>query len=52
MAQSPDELYAELYDASVPDVPGEIDFYRKLAAEATARGEAVREVVSRKEEAR
>jgi len=38
--QSPDELYAELYDASVPDWPGEIEFYRGLAAEATARGEA------------
>jgi len=44
MAQSPEELYAELYDASVPDWPGEIDFYRELAAEATARGEAVLEV--------
>lgn len=44
MAQSPDELYAELYDASVPDWPGEMDFYRGFAAEATARGAAVLEV--------
>lgn len=34
---------AQLYDASVPDWPGEIDFYRKLTAEAAQRG-AVLEV--------
>ncbi len=44
MSQSPDELYAELYDASVPDWPGELDFYREVAAEAAARGEAVMEL--------
>jgi SAM-dependent methyltransferase len=35
---------AQLYDASVPDWPGEIDFYRELAAEAAASGETVLEV--------
>jgi len=44
MTESANELYAELYDASVPDWPGEIDFYRALAAEAIARGEAVLEL--------
>jgi hypothetical protein len=37
MAQSPDELCAELYNASAPDWSGEIDFYRELAAEAAVR---------------
>ena len=44
MVQSVEERAAELYDVSVPDWPGEIDFYRTLAAEATGDGEAVLEV--------
>ena len=35
---------AQLYDASVPDWPGEIDFYQELAAEAASKGGAVLEV--------
>ena len=35
---------AETYDAVVPDWPGEIGFYRELAAEAHANGQAVLEV--------
>jgi ubiquinone/menaquinone biosynthesis C-methylase UbiE len=38
------EFYAETYDTVVPDWPGEIDFYRKLAAEARVKGQAVLEV--------
>jgi ubiquinone/menaquinone biosynthesis C-methylase UbiE len=44
MSRSIPERVAELYDASVPDWPGEIDFYQELAAEATAKGERVLEV--------
>jgi SAM-dependent methyltransferase len=35
---------AQLYDASVSDWPGEIDFYRALAAEVTSHSGAVLEV--------
>jgi len=38
------EFYAQTYDTVVPDWPGEIDFYRKLAAEAHANSQAVLEV--------
>ena len=38
------EFYAQTYDAVVPDWPGEIDFYRELAAEAHANGQAMLEV--------
>src|SRR5215217_5056028 len=38
------EIYADLYDASEVGWPGELDFYRELAAGATARGEGVLEV--------
>jgi len=38
------EFYARTYDVSVPDWPGEIDFYRELATQAKARGGAVLEV--------
>lgn len=38
------KFYARTYDASVSDWPGEIDFYRELAAEARANGQAVLEV--------
>jgi ubiquinone/menaquinone biosynthesis C-methylase UbiE len=37
-------FYAETYDTVVPDWPGEIDFYRALAAEATSKGQAVLEI--------
>ncbi len=38
------EFYAQTYDVSVSDWPGEIDFYRELAAEAASDGRAVLEV--------
>ena len=38
------EFYAQAYDTSVPDWPGEIDFYHKLAVEAKSNGQAVLEV--------
>lgn len=44
MLQTPEQLAAELYDVSVPDWDGEIDFYRGLAQEAKARGQSVLEV--------
>ena len=44
MTQSPEQLAAELYDVSVPDWDGEIDFYRKFAREVKARGQSVLEV--------
>lgn len=44
MTQSPEQLAAELYDLSVPDWDGELNFYRELTREAKARGESVLEV--------
>ncbi len=38
------EFYAQTYDASVGDWPGEIDFYKELAAEAHLNGRAVLEL--------
>jgi ubiquinone/menaquinone biosynthesis C-methylase UbiE len=38
------QLAAELYDVSVPDWPGELDFYQRLAETAQAQGQAVLEV--------
>ena len=38
------EFYAETYAATVPDWPGEIDYYLAMAAEAHAGGHAVLEV--------
>jgi ubiquinone/menaquinone biosynthesis C-methylase UbiE len=38
------EFYAQTYDVAVPDWPGEINFYRELAAEAHSNGQAVLEV--------
>jgi len=38
------EFYAQTYDASVADWPGEIDFYRELVAEATSHRRTVLEV--------
>jgi SAM-dependent methyltransferase len=40
----PDEFYAQTYDDSVPDWPGEIDFYRALSAEVRSAGGAVLEI--------
>lgn len=39
-----DEYYARTYDASVPDWPGEIDFYRELASGAASGGGRVLEL--------
>ena len=44
MTLSAADLYADLYDASDVSWPGELDFYQALAADVTARGEAVLEV--------
>lgn len=37
-------FYAETYEATVADWPGEIEFYRELAAEADAKSQGVLEV--------
>ncbi|HEX6036062.1 MAG TPA: class I SAM-dependent methyltransferase, partial [Anaerolineales bacterium] len=42
--RTPEQLSAELYDVSVPNWDGEIDFYRELAREVKARGKSVLEV--------
>lgn len=39
-----DPRVAQLYDLMVPDWPGEIEFYRGLAAEAARRGQSVLEI--------
>jgi SAM-dependent methyltransferase len=39
-----DEFYAGTYDDSVPDWPGEIEFYRKLSKAVRSSGRAVLEV--------
>lgn len=41
---NPDQFYADTYDDSVPDWPGEIDFYRGLAADVRSRGGSVLEI--------
>ena len=46
MTKSPEQLAAELYDISVPDWAGEINFYLELGREAKARGKSVLEVAS------
>lgn len=38
------EFYVETYDASVPDWPGEIEFYLRLAEQASSNGQAVLEL--------
>jgi SAM-dependent methyltransferase len=38
------EFYAQTYDESVPDWPGEIDFYRDFASKGRARGESLLDV--------
>src|SRR5512136_1073618 len=42
--QNADQFYAQTYDDSVPDWPGEIDFYRALAAEVKSDGGTVLEL--------
>jgi ubiquinone/menaquinone biosynthesis C-methylase UbiE len=42
--KTPKQLFAELYDASVPDWDGELDYYRRLVSEALDSGQAVLEV--------
>jgi len=42
--QNADEFYAKTYDDSVPDWPGEIDFYRTLAAKVSGSGGTVLEI--------
>ncbi len=42
--QNADEFYARTYDDSVPDWPGEMDFYQELTAEAKRWGQTVLEV--------
>lgn len=38
------EFYAQTYDDSVPDWPGEIDFYQEMAAKVMRRGGTVLEI--------
>jgi ubiquinone/menaquinone biosynthesis C-methylase UbiE len=38
------EFYAQTYDATIDDWPGEMDFYKRLAGEAQARGQGVLEL--------
>lgn len=38
------DFYAQTYDASVPDWPGEIEFYRGLASEVRLKGEGLLEI--------
>jgi len=40
------EFYAQTYDESVPDWPGEIEFYQGLASEVRHKGEGVLEIAS------
>ncbi len=42
--QTPEQLYAELYDNTVPDWDGEIDFYREFTRDVKAKGQSVLEV--------
>ena len=42
--QNPDEFYAQTYDDSVPDWPGEIEFYQALAAKVKSDGGTVLEI--------
>ena len=44
MTQSHTADSAQFYDALVPDWPDELDFYRELAAQATAAGHDVLEI--------
>jgi SAM-dependent methyltransferase len=42
--QNSDEFYAQTYDDSVPDWPGEIDFYREMSARVKSTSGTVLEV--------
>jgi ubiquinone/menaquinone biosynthesis C-methylase UbiE len=42
--QNADEFYAQTYDDSVPDWPGEIDFYRALAAKVKSNAGTILEI--------
>jgi SAM-dependent methyltransferase len=42
--QNADEFYTRTYDDSVPDWPGEIDFYREMASRARSKGGSVLEI--------
>jgi ubiquinone/menaquinone biosynthesis C-methylase UbiE len=42
--QGADEFYAQTYDDSVPDWPGEIDFYREMSARVKSTGETMLEL--------
>lgn len=44
MTQTPEQLAAELYDISVPDWDGEMDFYQELMREAKVHGQSILEV--------
>ncbi len=44
MNQTPEQLSAALYDVSVPDWDGEIDFYREFARQAKEREQSVLEI--------
>ena len=44
VTQTAEQLYAELYDLTVPDWPGEMDFYRELVQPAKAKNQSVLEV--------
>ena len=44
MTQPPEQLAAELYDISVPDWKGEMDFYRELARQTKSPGQSILEV--------
>lgn len=44
MKQTAQELYAQLYDSSVPDWPGEMDFYQALIAQSKPQATAVLEI--------
>ncbi|MFH2038420.1 MAG: methyltransferase domain-containing protein [Chloroflexota bacterium] len=42
--QNADKFYAQTYDDSVPDWPGELDFYQEMAAKVKSTGGTVLEV--------
>jgi ubiquinone/menaquinone biosynthesis C-methylase UbiE len=44
MIQTAEQLAAELYDLTVPDWDGEINFYRELAREVKGKGQSILEV--------
>jgi 2-polyprenyl-3-methyl-5-hydroxy-6-metoxy-1,4-benzoquinol methylase len=44
MRPTAQELYVQLYDSSVPDRPGEVNFYRELIAQANSKNIDVLEI--------